>query len=879
MTDTKVALDLEALVGQLSILTKEVQVEKIELNWAQREFLAVAQRQLLTTGKIRIIVLKARQLGISTITEALLFTLCFLFNNYKALIIAHEVPASQNLLAMTQRYWDTYPLRQAFSTKYAGRNYLQWEETKSSIGVATAGNTAVGRSATIHGVHASEIAFWPEPELVMLGLRQTIPSTPGTAIILESTANGMGNYFHEQWLKAEQGESEYEPLFFPWHRHPEYTAEAIGMAGKPLGELDEEERNLREMGVSDSRLLWRRYAIRDLCMGDLLKFKQEYPACVLAGTKVATTRGLVNVEDVRVGDSTPYGRVEAVHEQPPVRAVRITTKSGLQLDCTWHHPIVTASGLLLPAAASLGHDLQLADLIFAESPARYGWTDGLVQHSVQMTDDLALFAGYFMGDGYFRDGAVSVVCEGKDEDVVAEVSRSMGAVGLTPAVRVVGSKGGGREVRAAAKRLIEPFIHMGFARRVQGVGVKRHVRVPDLIWQSTREHVRLFLAGLFEADGFSNKAAWDVRLFTRYEAFARDVQRLLLPFGIHSSVYGEGNGWVVKMSGLEARAFHDHIGFRSERKRAAVPTTKPQNMRGRRLEVVSVEELGEHPSYDLSIEGRPFYGANGLLTHNTPAEAFIASGTNVFPHAELTASYDPQAGSKGTLYEDAHGVHFKPASDGPLTIWKAPSPDPDHGQYFVAGDPTRSTRGDYAVCQVINRRTLEQVAEWRGRIDPVSFASVLFNLGKFYNTAEVVTEIEGPGYSTVGALLAKNYPRIYNKTRPDRTPGKMAEDQYGWSTTMQSKHWAIGMLLRAIVDGSLTIHSAQLYNEMRNYVTLDNGGYGPATGNGREKGYDDTVMAMAIAVTCHFMSSPLSPYGAMTEFVDGSLDMGDPPWS
>jgi hypothetical protein len=44
------------------------------------------------------------------------------------------------------------------------------------------------------------VAFWPEASTVMLGLRQTIPSTPGTAIIMESTANGMGNYFHQQWL-------------------------------------------------------------------------------------------------------------------------------------------------------------------------------------------------------------------------------------------------------------------------------------------------------------------------------------------------------------------------------------------------------------------------------------------------------------------------------------------------------------------------------------------------------------------------------------------------------------------------------------------------------------------------------------------------------
>jgi hypothetical protein len=532
-------MELETLVTKLSILTKDVRVERFQLNWAQQEYLRVAQHQLETTGKIRIIVLKARQLGISTVTEALLFTLCFLYDNYKAMVIAHEVPASQNLLAMTQRYWDTYPFKQLYTTKYAGKNHLQWTETGSSIHVATAGNKGVGRSATIHAVHASEVAFWPDPEIAMLGLRQTIPQTPGTAIVLESTANGMGNYFHKMWLDAEAGESEFIPLFFPWHKHPEYTASYIGLPFDEIGELDDEERQLRQMGVSDDRLVWRRYAIRDLCQGDLLKFKQEYPA--------------------------------------------------------------------------------------------------------------------------------------------------------------------------------------------------------------------------------------------------------------------------------------------------------------------------------------------------TPAEAFIASGTNVFPHAELGKVYDPQPGIRGVLWEDTSGVTFKPASDGPLTVFKAPAPDSDHGQYFVAGDPTHTTRGDFAVAQVINRRTLEQVAEWRGRIDPVSFADVLFLLGHYYNTAEVVTEIEGPGYSTIGALLAKNYPRVYQKARPDTTPGKVSTEQYGWSTTMQSKHLMVGWLLRTVVEGSLTIHSSTLYNEMRNYVTLDNGGYGPAGGQGQVKGYDDTVMSMAMAVTCHFMSSPLMPYGELIEPVEGSL-MSVAPW-
>jgi len=883
-------VDLRALVTRLSILTKDIEVVPFVPNWAQEEFLAVAQRQLDTTGRVRIITLKARQLGISTVTEAMLYCTCHVIPNYKAMVMAHEVPASQNLLAMTQRYWDTDPLKPLYSTKYEGQNKLAWEtpgvDATSSMTVATAGNKAVGRSATIHGLHASEVAYWPEPKKVWTGLAQTIPKKPGTIVVIESTAQGVGNFFEQMWNRAVNGESEYEPLFFPWHRHPEYTAEAIGIdPTRPLGPLDQDEKALREMGISDSRLWWRRHCIRDECDNDVNMFKQEYPACVMAGTRIATEWGMLKVENVKPGHHTPYGQVRAVHQQPPTRCVRITTRSGLTLDCTWHHPMsIASSDLLVPAAETLGMDLVLADLSHNVTTAKAGWSDGLVQHRVAMTDDLALFAGYFMGDGYFRDGAVSIVCEGKDQDVVGEVSGLISTLGLKPRTRVVGSKGGGIEVRAQAKRLIDPFLRLGFARRVPDVGVKRHVQVPDIIWESTREHTALFLSGLFEADGFSNKAQWDVRLFTQYEQFARDVQLLLLGHGIHASVRGEGRGWVVALRGLEAKRFHERIGFRSARKSSNIPPTKPQEMRGRRLEVVSVEELGEHPSFDLSIVGRPLFGANGLLTHNTPEEAFISSGTNVYPHVDLTDCYHPEPGYKGQLIETSRGVHFEQASDGPLTIYRAPSADPDYGQYLVAGDPTRTTRGDFACVQVLNRRTLEQVAEWRARITPAACADVLFQLGVFYNNALITSEIEGPGYATIGALIAKNYPYIYKRSRPDATPGKVS-DQHGWSTTKQSKHMAVGWTKSVIVAHDLTIHSSTLYAEMKNYVVLDNGEYGPAS----KDGFDDTVMAMNIAVACHMLEPPPMPYAggasrahemmtaAMT-MQDDDADVAEPDW-
>src|SRR5690606_1578722 len=189
---------LPPLVSQLKIQDKSLRVVNLKPNWAQLRYLAIAEEQLRTTGRVRIIVLKARQLGISTITEALLFNMAFLFEGYRALVVAHEIPASQTLLAMTHRYWDNYPFRRLYTPKSLSKNDIGWLENGSNIKVATAGNKAVGRSATIHGLHASEVAFWPEPKTAMLGLRQTIPDTEGTVIVLESTAKGVGDYFHEQ---------------------------------------------------------------------------------------------------------------------------------------------------------------------------------------------------------------------------------------------------------------------------------------------------------------------------------------------------------------------------------------------------------------------------------------------------------------------------------------------------------------------------------------------------------------------------------------------------------------------------------------------------------------------------------------------------------
>jgi hypothetical protein len=517
-------VNLRPLLNRLKIQDRDTGlVLPWEINWAQDEFIAEFHNQWNANRPVRIIVLKARQLGISTATQALGFTLGFVMPDTQNLTVAHEMDSSEHLLTMSRRYWDTFDFKELYTPRYASRKHMEWVETGSSIKVITAKNEQAGRGRTIRFMHGSEVAFWENAEILMLGLEQTVPVFKETAIVLESTANGIGNYFYDTWNAAVQGDIDYVPMFFPWWKHPQYHSAHINLqpAEPPF---DAEEKSLAALIPADEykeRLGWRRWAIRNLAGNDIHRFHQEYPS--------------------------------------------------------------------------------------------------------------------------------------------------------------------------------------------------------------------------------------------------------------------------------------------------------------------------------------------------TPEEAFVSTGLNVFPVQKLAGVYEKKTGRPGRLVRDTsvrNGVRFQDDITGPLTIYRWPSDNEEWGVYMVGGDPTHTTRGDYACAQVINRRNYEQVAIWRGRVDPMSFAEELAKLGMYYNQAVIASESTGPGYGTIGRLVQMNYPKLYRATWADKNPGAVAQ-VYGWNTTFKSKEWAIGHLLKLIVDEEISIHDSHTFTELRDYVTLPQGGYGPAS----DRGHDDTVMSLAIACIASATEPPVDPFG------------------
>ena len=137
---------------------------------------------------------------------------------------------------------------------------LLFDRLDSGFKVGTAGTRGVGRSATIQLFHGSEVAFWPFAETHAAGVLQAVPNEPGTEIILESTANGVGGEFHARWTQAVAGLSDYEAIFTPWFWSDEYRR-----APPEDFALDDEEADYAALhGLDLAQMVWRRAKMAEL---------------------------------------------------------------------------------------------------------------------------------------------------------------------------------------------------------------------------------------------------------------------------------------------------------------------------------------------------------------------------------------------------------------------------------------------------------------------------------------------------------------------------------------------------------------------------------------------------------------------------------------
>lgn len=279
-------MPLYARLG-LQITTRKGQLVELAFNAAQRLVNDKVERQLAETGRVRCLILKARQEGMSTFVAARIYRGCTLWGHRSGLVLADKRERAGIIFGIYERF-DKHVPQPLKPPKSATRRQqeMTWK-TDSRISVETAGDPEAGRGYTVQYLHASEQAMWEHAEETWTAVMQAVPLDSGE-VYVESTAKGVGNLFHRLWQQAEAGQNDWLPIFLPW-----FVAEEYRIPPRPdeeadiVASTDEFERWAQDEGVpfegeniklGTDQLAWRRKKIADDFAGDERLFRQEFPA-------------------------------------------------------------------------------------------------------------------------------------------------------------------------------------------------------------------------------------------------------------------------------------------------------------------------------------------------------------------------------------------------------------------------------------------------------------------------------------------------------------------------------------------------------------------------------------------------------------------------
>ena len=226
----------------------------------------------------RDIIPKARQEGVSTYFLARYTVKCLSQRNTRAVVISHDKEATQRMLAKVHYFLDNLRGPNAV-LKTSSRNEITFPKTNSAFYLGTAGSRQFGRGDTITHLHCSEVACWADPKSLTAGLFQAVPKDGEIAV--ESTGNGVGNWYHNICMRAAEGKGRYRLHFLDWLGFPEYALDLTPEQEREvLAGLDpdlEEPLLVESYGATAGQIAWRRDKLEELDY-DLRTFKQEYPA-------------------------------------------------------------------------------------------------------------------------------------------------------------------------------------------------------------------------------------------------------------------------------------------------------------------------------------------------------------------------------------------------------------------------------------------------------------------------------------------------------------------------------------------------------------------------------------------------------------------------
>lgn len=297
------------------------------LNSPQRKITAILEADRLACRPLRLIILKARQWGGSTLVQMYMAWIqTCLRRNWHSVICAHLKDSSANIRGMydnmlrryPKEYWqgDEPPRFRPFENT-SNTRIISGRDCRVTIGTSMSPESV--RGADIAMAHLSEVAFWKDTahysaESVVRSIGGTVALIPLSLLVMESTANGYGNFFHDEWLRAKAGKSDKHPVFIPWYEISIYSL-PVDNYEQLWESLDDYERRLWTMGITLEKIKWYHEKRREY--PDITMMHAEYPTDETEAF-VSTSSNVFSTDNVNEmsGDCTPGMRGDIVGNAP-----------------------------------------------------------------------------------------------------------------------------------------------------------------------------------------------------------------------------------------------------------------------------------------------------------------------------------------------------------------------------------------------------------------------------------------------------------------------------------------------------------------------------------------------------------------------------------
>ena len=259
----------------LKIVDKKGVLMPLVFNRTQQYIHNRLEKQRRDTGMVRAVILKGRQQGCTTLIQARYWWKTNFIPNLSAYVLAHQVESTIKIFGMAQRFRRNLPVDLQMPLEKDTERSMQMTNG-SGYSVGTAGSAQIGRGMTVNLFHGSEVAFYERADEISTGLLQAVPDSVGSEMIMESTANGPGNFFYDLVQGAIAGKNGFQLIFAPWYWDPEYL-DPVSLLEKDLDDAEVKYYEAyKDDGLTLAHLAWRRRKIASLG-GKLYKFIQEYP--------------------------------------------------------------------------------------------------------------------------------------------------------------------------------------------------------------------------------------------------------------------------------------------------------------------------------------------------------------------------------------------------------------------------------------------------------------------------------------------------------------------------------------------------------------------------------------------------------------------------